>query len=128
MSKQDRQGVRTANQLEQKYKFGGIAENEQKTSQQSEKVSQLSQTVSQLNTSMNGKFAEVEEKLDSVLEEVYPVGSVYISVSTDAPAFGGEWELFAEGQIIVGTSDPESEGLMSVMQPYTTCDMWKRTA
>lgn len=134
MSKQDRTFTRTAADAERKYNLGGAVE---ETHQHSEKLSQLNQLLSQYTTTVNAKISELQagieanaKSISSLLEKMYPVGAVYIGVNETEPStlFGGEWELFAEGQIIVGTSDPESEGLMSVMQPYTTCYMWKRTA
>lgn len=41
---------------------------------------------------------------DSLLDLIYPVGSIYISVSSENPGtiFGGTWEAFATGKTLVG--------------------------
>lgn len=41
----------------------------------------------------------------------YPVGSIYISVMNTNPSafFGGEWERFANGRVLVGVDENQSE-------------------
>ena len=41
------------------------------------------------------------------LDRVYPVGSIYLSVSNTSPneLFGGVWEKFSEGKMLIGASD-----------------------
>jgi hypothetical protein len=42
--------------------------------------------------------------LENLLDYIYPVGSVYISVSSTSPAtlFGGTWSAFGAGKTLVG--------------------------
>ena len=139
MSKQDRQGVRKASDIERKYNLGGIAVQETKTAQQSEKMSQLNQSLSQfevatnakisaLETSVDAKINELEENLSAVALTIYPVGSTYISVKNTDPStlFGGTWEIFTEGYLLVGL-DPESE-TTEILHTLEKCYIWKRTA
>lgn len=41
------------------------------------------------------------------LDKVYPVGSIYLSVSETSPneLFGGEWEKISQGRMLLGSSD-----------------------
>ena len=171
MSKQDRQGVRNAQDLEQKYKLGAIATTEKKASQQRESLSRVEQALSQFITTMTSNFNGLQEKVTKnesdiasnqkklddkannsgwetnkflgtdkegkvvakdiktdVLSAVYPVGSVYTTIATDNPSdlFGGEWELIAEGQLLVGLVS-ESE-VPEIFQAEDNCFIWKRTA
>lgn len=58
-------------------------------------------------------MADVREKLaqlnSDLLEKVYPVGSIYVSVNNTNPGniFGGTWERFAEGQTIFGFKESD---------------------
>lgn len=114
MSKQDRQGVRTAAELERKYDFGAMAKND--TSKQSALISQLVQDMSRLTLALN-----------NVWNTIYPIGAIYTSNSDTVPSelFGGTWELLAEGQLIVGSTTEESE---NIFFSDTTCYVWQRTS
>lgn len=56
-------------------------------------------------------MADVQEKLaqlnSDLLEKVYPVGSIYVSVNNTNPGniFGGTWERFANGRTLVGVDE-----------------------
>lgn len=41
----------------------------------------------------------------------YPIGSIYISTSSTDPStyFGGKWERYAKGRVIVGIDESQSE-------------------
>ena len=161
MSKQDRQGVRTAPDLERKYDLGNLANQAKNSGYSSEKLSQITQELSQLNVEVARLNVEIEElsqasgnveqfaeelakltedvngalevtsalstgKVDktgwnpntylgtdavgNVVEketpivsflDVYPVGSIYMSVNNTDPSsfFGGTW---AECHMLVG--------------------------
>lgn len=123
MSKQDRQGVRTAAELERKYNLGAL---DNQTKEQSSEISRLSQTLSQFITTTNAKIGELEEKNTSP----FHIGSVYISLDDTNPAelFDGEWELMATGHLLVGLEPEGEEPLPEILQSDDTCYLWKRTA
>ncbi len=115
MSKQDRQGVRTPANLEQKYNFGNVfsrlnAENQSQnlTMRQfaelvTETIEVIQKDISGLNKSvesLNKKDKELEkkdtslgDKISAYWKTIYPVGAIYVSVSATSPAklFGGTW-------------------------------------
>lgn len=47
---------------------------------------------------------------ENLTDQIYPIGSIYISVNSNNPSsyFGGEWESFGKGRTIVGI-DPDQE-------------------
>lgn len=63
MSKQDRQGVRTAADLERKYDFGSFGKGGGGDSEQTSKLSQL---LSQFMTATNKKIGEIENALKGI--------------------------------------------------------------
>lgn len=168
MNKRDRQGVRTASDLERKYKFGDIEQSKQNVNSAKEGLGKVNQLVSQymstinskltnlqeqitenknnleaklkaegwkadkyLGTDANGKVVEkdkpsytasdiktkdggtVEDKLSNTLSllSVYPVGAIYMSVTDTDPStlFGGTWERFAKGQVLVGVDEEDED-------------------
>lgn len=123
MSKQDRQGVRTPADLERKYELSQISTQKDETSRQSLQINQLSQTLSQF-------IAKTNSELNSLREHVYPVGVIHISLENTSPGevFGGEWELLAEGHLLVGMDQESEEALPELLQLNDTCYVWKRTA
>ncbi len=122
MSKQDRQGVRTASDLERKYNLGGM---ENQTNQHDEKLAQLNQSLAQFQAETNAKIKELEERTYTT----YPVGSIYVSVNDIEPStiYGGEWELMSQGYLLVGL-DQESEDAPAELKFLDNCFIWKRTA
>ena len=48
---------------------------------------------------------------DDIWQKIYPIGSIYTSVSPTSPAtlFGGTWEEFGEGQTLVGVKKTDSD-------------------
>ena len=61
MKKQDRCGVRTASDLEQKYDLGGLAGNATSNARLEEQVRLLNQTLAQHVANSNARFEELEE-------------------------------------------------------------------
>lgn len=45
-----------------------------------------------------------------MLDTVYPVGSLYMSLDKTSPAsiFGGEWERYAKGRTLVGVNEDDA--------------------
>ena len=86
MSKQDRQGVRKASDLEQKYNLGMLAGKGNKSNEAlARQISTLSQSFSQFGATVLGKLNELEKKVDD-LNIGYTVtflvdGAVYERVS-----------------------------------------------
>lgn len=153
MKKQDRQGVRTINGLEQKYDFSSMKGTSAK---ESEQLRQMIQTMSQHIADTNATIAAMQDKIQTLednaidIDGIYPVGSIYASVIDTDPAelFGGTWERYGQGQILVGAEDTvesytvthatgavhlelDEDGLLAYEVSegdtgYTTCYMWKR--
>lgn len=61
MSKQDRQAVRTARDIETKYDLGKLAASQGLTMQQAQRFNELSQTLSQFMASTNAKLDELKD-------------------------------------------------------------------
>jgi hypothetical protein len=118
--KHDRQGVRRASDIEQKYNLSLLNEVGKGNFSQSADLSELQQLLSQFSVQVNARIQR--------LERLYSVGSIYTTLSEDSPSdiFGGEWELIAEGNILVGTVS-ESE-LPELFQGNDKCFIWKRIA
>lgn len=125
MSKQDRQGVRQASELEQKYDFSLLKELSGASRQQDGHLSQLQQQMTQFMVNMNGKIAELENRL----ETIYPIGAFYISANETDPTelFGGTWEFYTEGHLLIGMEQEEGTP-PSMLQIADNCFVWKRTA
>ena len=54
------------------------------------------------------RLSELENMANNILDKMYPVGSIYISVDDDTiekvqKRFGGTWERYAEGTALVST-------------------------
>lgn len=113
MSKRDRQGVRTASDLERKYDFGSLG----KGGNQYAKISQLMQSL----TDCESKIKNLTDKI----ENICPVGSIHISADDTEPStvFGGTWELVKQGYLLVGT---DSESDFAQLEYLDKCNVWKR--
>lgn len=66
------------------------------------------------DTNISGQGSNIYKSIKNILlDSVYPVGSIYISVNPVSPQnfLGGTWEEFAKGRTIVGVnSKAEEEG------------------
>ena len=51
-------------------------------------------------------FDDKTKNISSVLDAVWPIGSIYLSVDATNPSekLGGTWEVFAQGQMLLGFS------------------------
>lgn len=112
MSKQDRQGVRKASDIEQKYNLSLLSQ--MKGGNQNVDLSKINQVLTQFMVETNAKF-----------EKMHSVGSIHVSLNDTNPSnlFGGEWELLAEGYILLGL---DSGTLPQMIQSNDKCFVWKR--
>lgn len=69
-----------------------------------EVIGKLEDLTTEEKRSLIGAINQINSDL---LEKVYPVGSVYISVNNENPGniFGGTWERFANGRTLVGVNE-----------------------
>lgn len=78
MSKQDRQGVRTPAQLEQKYDFGGESSaNQQSFAKLSRQVESLSSMLTQFIGSTNAALTELRADIDKGFKKFHPEAFVF---------------------------------------------------
>lgn len=49
--------------------------------------------------------------IKQLLDRMYPVGSLYFSTNSVSPAkiYGGQWEKYAEGRVLVGESGTDND-------------------
>ena len=115
MSKQDRQGVRKATDIERKYNLA-VLDSFKPGAVDHADVNKLNQTLAQY-------MAETNASIEALREQIYPVGSVYVSFSDSEPTllYGGVWELMAEGHIVVGTTEERE-----LLRYEDKCFLWKR--
>ncbi|MBR6503045.1 MAG: hypothetical protein IKT42_06340 [Clostridia bacterium] len=67
-----------------------------------------------IDNKLRGLTAQVtalQNKINSYWQKVYPVGSIFTTVSTTSPAtlFGGTWERYGVGRTLVGVDGGQSE-------------------
>lgn len=60
---------------------------------------------------LNKMQDNIETAISKVIDIIYPVGSIYISVNSTNPStlFGGTWEAFSTGRTLVGIDTSQSE-------------------
>lgn len=76
------------------------------------KVNQFVGNPGELNTAAKTDLvSSINELSRNLLEKVFPVGAIYMSVNSTNPGilFGGEWERWGNGRVPVGVSENESE-------------------
>ena len=82
MSKQDRQGVRTPSQIEQKYDLGGKASSDEKNfAKLSRQVEQVSTLLSQLMASTNAALTELRADIDRSFKKFHPEAFIFAIVN-----------------------------------------------
>lgn len=54
---------------------------------------------------------KINTTMDKILEYVYPIGSIYLSINDTNPQilFGGTWERFSYGRCLVGVDESQTE-------------------
>lgn len=52
-----------------------------------------------------------QRNLNLILDNIYPIGSIYISVNAINPSeyFGGVWEQFAQGKTLFGVDSTQTD-------------------
>lgn len=99
MSKQDRQAVRTARDIETKYDLGKLADSQGLAMQQAQRFNELSQTLSQFMASTNAKIDELKDA--TTPSAVARIGWVTIL----ATAWEGEDNLYHQVVNIEGVTE-----------------------
>ena len=82
MSKRDRQGVRTAADLERKYDFGKLNASQSNSLKKDIAVSELTQKVDQFIADTNGNFENINADIDDINENID-------DINTDISGFNG---------------------------------------
>ena len=61
--------------------------------------------------SITNSINELDKAVKSILLSVYPIGAIYISISSTNPStlFGGTWEQFASGRTIFGINSTDTD-------------------
>lgn len=81
-------------------------------------------------------FESVEAQLEalkaslttSILDKAYPVGSIYITTTTESPSsfLGGTWERYGEGRVLMGVGTAEdAEGYSRTISSGEGSGYWK---
>lgn len=76
------------------------------------KVNQFVGKPEELNTAAKSDLVSAVNELNiNLLEKVFPVGAIYMSVNSTDPEilFGGRWERWGNGRVPVGVSEGETE-------------------
>ena len=63
---------------------------------------------------IDGTCTKFESKIDTFLDKIYPIGSIYLSTSMSTPdevgnALGGTWQVYGAGRTLVGVNAKEDE-------------------
>lgn len=69
------------------------------------------ETFNQMQQNIENEFEIVKENIEDTLLKVYPIGSIYVSVNSTNPSelFGGTWERFANGKVLVGVDEEDTD-------------------
>ena len=80
----------------------------------------------ELKTTITGMQNQIDNTKKEVINEIYPVGSIYMSTEDDTvekvqSKFGGEWEKYSQGRTLIGEgTGTDSNGLV---QTFTNGSM-----
>lgn len=91
-----------------------ITELQNEQAQQQQEINHLAQTIpdiSGLTAKVNALEAALSTMNRDYWKKIYPVGSIYTSVSSTNPAsiFGGQWVAFGSGRTLVGVNSADSD-------------------
>ena len=70
--------------------------------------------VNNVQDAIDGTCTKFSKQIDTFLDKIYPIGSIYISATLDTPAkvktaIGGTWEAYGKGQTLVGVDTSQNE-------------------
>ena len=80
----------------------------------------------ELKTTITGMQNQIDNIKGEVINEIYPVGSIYMSTTDDTKEkvqekFGGTWEKYAQGRTIIGEGiGTDSNGLVKTFENNVT--------
>ena len=61
------------------------------------------------NNEQDSRISKLESKISNLLNSIYPVGSIYLSLTKSPPSLGGTWELIDEGKFLYSTTTTSGE-------------------
>lgn len=64
------------------------------------------------NLEIKQSIDEINTEIQEIWKKIYPVGSIYMSVSSTNPSelFGGEWQAWAQGRFPIGVNPNDETG------------------
>ena len=68
------------------------------------------------------RLSSVESKISNLLDKIYPVGSIYLSLTKSPPSLGGTWELIDEGKFLYSTTSTSGETGGSTTHSHETAN------
>ena len=80
----------------------------------------------ELKATINGMQNQIDNIKGEVINEIYPVGSIYMSTTDDTKEkvqekFGGTWEKYAQGRTLIGEgTGTDSNGLVQTFTNNST--------
>lgn len=72
------------------------------------------------NTEQDARISKLESKISNLLNSIYPVGSIYLSLTKSPPSLGGTWVLIDEGKFLYSTTSTSGETGGSLHHTHAT--------
>lgn len=87
-------------------------ENQKNLQKEAENNKQKIDTIAKSQENLQTKVENNKQKIDAMINKIYPVGSIYMSVNATSPStfFGGTW-VKIEGCFLLGSSSSYSLGV-----------------
>ena len=74
------------------------------------------------NNEQDTRISNLESKISNLLDKIYPVGSIYLSLTKSPPSLGGTWELIDEGKFLYSTTSTSGETGGSLQHTHETAN------